>query len=145
MGGGQPLGPVALRERDEVGDLLPLQVNDLHQLARPGGKGRTVPARNLELPPHKIRPRRFGRCPRRAVCLPGHHGSFITHGEDCASYIILGSSRLAQIDGRTPPARSAAHDQIAVGEAWRLTPRSGLTPGPRTPGPGRLLDERALT
>src|SRR5437764_1406800 len=61
MGGGQPLGPVALRERDEVRDLLPLQVNDLHQMARPGGKGRAVAAGNQYLPPREIGPRRFGR------------------------------------------------------------------------------------
>src|ERR1700730_4019605 len=145
MGGGQPLGPVALRERDEVGDLLPLQVNDLHQLARPGGKGRAVPARNQDLPPHMIRPRRFGRWPRRAVCLPGPHGSFIAHGEDCASYTILGSSQSAQctvkrltvivtmiiVSSRAPRRRTADTGGGSAGRRTRRRkpfPHHGLSP-----------------
>ena len=46
----QPLGPVAFREGNEVGDLLPLDINDLHQLARPGDESGAVPARNQNLP-----------------------------------------------------------------------------------------------
>jgi hypothetical protein len=38
--GGKPLSPVALRERNEVCDLLPLNIDDLHQLAYPGDERR---------------------------------------------------------------------------------------------------------
>ena len=51
----QPLGPVAFREGNEVGDLLPLDINDLHQLARPGDGSGAVPARNQDLLPLQIR------------------------------------------------------------------------------------------
>ena len=131
MGGGQPLGPVALRERDEVGDLLPLQVNDLHQLARPGGKGRAVPARNQELPPQKIRPRRFGRWPRRAVCLPGRHGSFITHGEDCASYAVMGQANPSNVRENAPPGGWVSRVCLPAwltAPIWRSETRASVRP-----------------
>lgn len=84
MCGGQPLGPVALREGDEVGDLLPLHVFDFHQLPGARDERRAVPARDQALEFRRTRPR---RCRYLTVPCAG----CFSHGGDCASYIILPS------------------------------------------------------
>ena len=55
MGGRQPLGPVAFREGDEVGDLLAFNVDDLDQLAALRDESGAVATRDQDLPRTRVR------------------------------------------------------------------------------------------
>ncbi len=92
MRGRQPLGPVARRERDEVGDLLPLEVDDLNQLASTGNERRTVTAGNEDLLPRCISAKRNGLGRIGRILRPSN-ASF-GHGKDCASYITLSQASI---------------------------------------------------
>src|SRR5579859_1390855 len=112
----QPLGSVAFREGDEVCDLLPFKINDLHQLAGLRAEGRAMAGRNVDL-------------------LQDACAGSSAHGQDCASYTILGQDRRLLI---VVPAAIGPRPGVIVSSNRGSAPSwgrvsQGMRRGPRRP------------
>src|SRR5215469_10008949 len=125
MRGRQPLGPIPRRERDKVGDLLPLKVNDFDQLACAGNKRRAVTSGNEDVLHRWIR------------CHTVHPGNaFVGHDQDCASYITLGQ---ASIQAERPINGYGLRPSIAPCRVRKASIGSLGTRLPDQPFPGHVV------